>query len=318
MPGDRRSDLEFGSGVGTMSGTPEQPVVFRCHETQLVGIVAAPAQGLQRGVVVIVGGPQYRVGSHRQFTLLCRHMATQGIASIRFDYHGSGDSEGPPALGVGGVSDDIRAAIDALLQAAPHVKEVVLWGLCGAASAAAMYAPEDPRVCGLVMLNPWVRTEQGHAKAQLRHYYLSKLSDRIFWQRILRFDLNFAASLRSFAASVVKASGRKPDPAQTAMPASSAATAAAHSNASDSLPDQVLAGLKRANLPVLVILSGSADLTANEFRQTVSSSPEWRKWLAKPSVQYVDVEGADHTFARAMWRDQVAALTTGWIQSLDA
>jgi alpha/beta superfamily hydrolase len=45
-------------------------------------------------VLVIVGGPQYRAGSHRQFTLLARSLAEQGFAVLRFDYRGMGDSTG--------------------------------------------------------------------------------------------------------------------------------------------------------------------------------------------------------------------------------
>ena len=42
----------------------------------------------------MVGGPQYRVGSHRQFTLMARAFAAAGYPVLRFDYRGIGDSEG--------------------------------------------------------------------------------------------------------------------------------------------------------------------------------------------------------------------------------
>ena len=53
-----------------------------------------PAVPDDTGVLVIVGGPQYRVGSHRQYVQLSRHLAEQGIASMRFDVRGMGDSPG--------------------------------------------------------------------------------------------------------------------------------------------------------------------------------------------------------------------------------
>ena len=49
-----------------------------------------------RGVLIVTGGPQYRAGSHRQFVLLARFLAARGMAVLRFDYRGMGDSEGAP------------------------------------------------------------------------------------------------------------------------------------------------------------------------------------------------------------------------------
>lgn len=284
-----------------MSRYDEHPVVFDCHGTELVGIVATQkSPGLHHiGVVILVGGPQYRVGSHRQFTLLCRQLAEDGIASFRFDYHGLGDSDGPPALGVDGVENDLRAAIDAFTLAVPTISGVVLWGLCGAASASALYAPADVRVKGLVMLNPWVRTEEGLAKAHLRHYYLGRLGDRNFWGRIARGEVAVAAALRAFGTSVVKAGGWG---------------RGGHSE-SGSLPERMLASLLRTGLPTLVVLSGDADLTANEFRQVAGGSTAWRQWMASDSVECHEVEGSDHTFSRTDWCDRVAELTTRWVRA---
>ena len=155
-------------------------------------------------VLIVVGGPQYRSGSHRQFTLLARHLADAGIASLRFDYRGMGDSTGE-VRSFERAGTDIRCAIDRLLATVPGVQEVVIWGLCDAASAALIYAHKDPRVSALVLLNPWVRTEQGIARAHLRHYYLARLFHRSLWQKIGRgeFDVRKAAvlSLSHWAAS---------------------------------------------------------------------------------------------------------------------
>ncbi len=143
-----------------MSIVQRHALAFSCEGERLYGVLDLPARAHKRGVLVVVGGPQYRAGSHRQFTLLARTLADQGIAAMRFDYRGMGDSEGEPRS-FESIDADLRAAIDTFFREAPGLEEVVLWGLCDAASAALLYAATDARVAGLVLLNPWVRTESG-------------------------------------------------------------------------------------------------------------------------------------------------------------
>ncbi|MGB0712180.1 MAG: hydrolase 2, exosortase A system-associated, partial [Gammaproteobacteria bacterium] len=114
----------------------EWPMNFAGASGELVGMLHRGGEDdAPLGVVVVVGGPQYRVGSHRQFVLLARDLAGAGIPVMRFDYNGMGDSEGGSAHfeACGG---DIRAAVDALVEGCPSLGGVVLWGLCDGASAA--------------------------------------------------------------------------------------------------------------------------------------------------------------------------------------
>src|SRR5690606_19047994 len=142
----------------------ERALVFECSGDSLVGIAALPRlPSTMTRVLVVVGGPQYRAGSHRQFVLLSRRLAGRGIPCMRFDYRGIGDSTGEPR-GFEAVDDDVRAAIDEFCAQMPDIEQIVLWGLCDGASAACLYARKDPRVAGLVLLNPWVRTEAGEAR----------------------------------------------------------------------------------------------------------------------------------------------------------
>lgn len=298
-----------------MIAIDERPVVFECQGQELLGIVARPASGPvhRLGVVVVVGGPQYRAGSHRHFTLMCRHLASLGVATLRFDYRGSGDSAGPPLLGVEGAEADIRAAIDALMGAVPGLGGVALWGLCGAASASALYAPDDERVRGLVMLNPWVRTEEGLAKTRLRHYYLERLVDRDFWHRMARGEVAVASSLRALGGNLRSAIGLGARSAAGAEESTQEGQHVHRPGSTGTLPERMLDSLEHSSVPVLVILSGESDLTANEFRGLVGASPAWQRWLAHGRVQRHDVAESNHTFARADWRDKVTALTASWV-----
>jgi len=293
-----------------VSSFAERPIVFACNGLRLVGVVAVPRQPIRRGVVIVVGGPQYRAGSHRQFTLLCRHLAERGIASLRFDYHGLGDSEGPPALGVDGLADDLRCAIDALMNEVPELDGVVLWGLCGAASAAALYVPDDARVAGVVMLNPNAGGEDATAAAQLRFYYLGRLLNTAFWRRLLRGEVRVLASLRDLWQSVCKAFGTRlaAAPSEDAVGDGPPPTRP--------LAERVLQALGRApGVRLLVILSGN-DLTAQAFLQLASSARGWRRLMASPRVTCHHLPEANHTFATAEWRGQVEQWTAHWVKGL--
>lgn len=293
----------------------ERPVQFACGADLLLGILHPSSEPSPRGVLIVVGGPQYRVGSHRQFVLLARALAASGIPVLRFDYRGMGDSEGAPRT-FDAVGDDLRAAIDAFQQELPRLREVVIWGLCDAASAALFYAHTDARVCGLVLLNPWVRTEAGVARAYVKHYYLARLFNRDLWRKVLTGAFDYRASLRSLWENATAAYG-KTRGASVAAPASDGESPEALGATGPSLPDRMAEGLARFRGRVLIILSGR-DLTADEFRDTIRASPRWRRLMKEPRVSTHELAAADHTFSSAMWRSQVDAWTLQWTISAEA
>jgi exosortase A-associated hydrolase 1 len=288
----------------------ERAISFPCKEQSLYGIVSMPRQALPRGVLIVVGGPQYRAGSHRQFVLLARDLAARGIPVMRFDYRGMGDSDGD-ARTFEDVESDIRHAIDEFFVQAPSLREVVIWGLCDAASAALFYAHADPRVGGLVLLNPWVRTDGGMAKAYLKHYYLARLTDRELWAKILRGRFDYAGAAKSLYGVVGRAvSGSKRGTAVAVADASQREKAAAP----EPLPDRMMTGFERFNGKILLIMSGN-DLTAQEFSDLVKGSRKWQKLISSSRVRRHELTDANHTFSRRDWREQVSNWTREWMTS---
>lgn len=274
----------------------EQAVTFNAAGETLAGIWhPATVKHPTRALIVIVGGPQYRVGSHRQFVLLARAVATSGTPVFRFDYRGMGDSSGA-LRDFADVGEDVGAAIDTVQTICPTIKEVILWGLCDAASAAAFYGWRDDRVRGLVLLNPWVRTESGEARTVLRHYYLRRLMSGDFWRKLLTGGISVGRSVGDLRDLQARARG-------------------ADEGAELNLPARMLHGLTRFSGKVLVILSGN-DLVAKEFLDHVADHPDWQAWLAAGAVTRHDLDEADHTFSRRVWRDQVSGWTTGWLRAL--
>jgi exosortase A-associated hydrolase 1 len=276
-----------------------------------LGILHYGAPGADKAVLLVVGGPQYRVGSHRQFVLLARHIAAAGIPVLRFDYRGMGDSDGG-LRSFEDAGEDIRAAVDTLAQALPRVERVVIWGLCDAASAACLYAPDDPRIAGLVLLNPWVRTQAGEAKAYLRHYYLARLRSPEFWSKLFSGGLKIrrsVASLLAFLMATRIGGSIGPNPA-----AITDGTLATPARAVPTLPDRMLRALERFRGRVLLILSGN-DLTAKEFKDLADASADWRNWARRAALDRWEIPDADHTFSSEPWQTQVAVWSTDWLRS---
>jgi exosortase A-associated hydrolase 1 len=275
----------------------ESGLVFPCGGERLVGVLACPAEPAATGVLVIVGGPQYRAGSHRQFVHLSRHLAGHGIACMRFDYRGMGDSTGAMRT-FESVDDDIRAAVDAFLAAVPSVRSVVLWGLCDGASAACFYAPTDPRVAGLILANPWVRTQETQARTYLKHYYLKRVIELSFWRKLLSGEVR----VRDSAASLGAALAASRQQARTSEPPADLRTLP--------LPERMAHSVRVFGGGITVLLSGN-DYTAAEFKEAMGTSKLWQDRLAQRDALIREFAHADHTFSRADWKRQVAEASVG-------
>ena len=285
----------------------EHAFSFACAGEALVGIVSMPdGAAADTGVVVIVGGPQYRAGSHRQFTLLARAVASAGFAVLRFDVRGMGDSTGA-RRDFEAVSNDVAAAIDALQQQLPAVRRVVLWGLCDGASAALLYlhATNDPRVRGLCLANPWVRTEAGLARAHMKHYYLQRLRQPEFWRKVLsgRVASKAAGELwHNLSRSLARDDGHG-----TGRPIASPAAPFQERMA------DAAAGFRGK---LLLLFSGD-DMTAKEFLEHIQQDMRWRSALGRDGTSRCDFAHADHTFSDRDLLGTLLQSTTNWLRGLD-
>lgn len=274
----------------------EQPISFDCAAQRLLGILHSPGNAIgDTGLLLVVGGPQYRVGSHRQFVLLARWLAATGIPVFRFDYRGMGDSSGE-RRDFSDISDDIHAAIATFLEHATGVRQVVLWGLCDAATANAFYAVSDPRVIGQIALNPWVRTDEGEAQAFIKHYYFQRVLSPAFWRKVVARQFDIGRAVRDFVRKLGQSRAAGISSQQDNRP----------------LPPRLRDAQLAYTGPTLLILSGQ-DLTAKEYEMRVAESAEWQRWMTSYRVTLARLAEADHSFSRALWRDQVAALSGDWI-----
>ena len=284
---------------------------FRCADSDLLGMLHTkapqpehPTRVARTGVVVVVGGPQYRCGSHLQFVQLADRLAQDGVPTLRFDARGMGDSEGDVRL-FSELTDDITAAVDALKTACPTLERVVLWALCDGASAALIALDNGLAVDGLILVNPWV--QQGPVNEDRLAYYRARLSSKGFWRGLGRRLWSRLSGASSASLEEQASSGEEAE----------AATAEAPMPQPDfDFVASMRAGLLQHRGRTLLIESGR-DLTADAFRACVRRDRRWRRALARPTSTRLCLEQADHTFSLTEDRERMERACLKWLSDAD-
>lgn len=252
---------------------------------EMIGVLARPAGGGPAkpiGVVVVVGGPQTRVGSHRQFVLMARAMASAGYPCLRFDYTGMGDSAGP-APDFEQVGPDIRRACDALVAELPACERIALWGLCDGATAALLYASSDPRIAAVIAANPWARSAATRSAALVSEHYGSRLHSPEFWKKLLSGRVKVFSAAREALGHAWRA--RRAGNGSTSI-------------LGTSLPERLARTLDAPSMVVRLQISGR-DLTAAEFGIAMKAT----QVLERGPATTLRLDQADHTFSQPeAWR----------------
>lgn len=124
---------------------------------QLAGILTTPAPAPHTACVLINAGLVPKLGPFRLYVELARRLAQGGVATLRFDLGGLGDS-GPGAPGQPlrtRTMLEVRAAVAELRRRYPELRDVVVGGLCSGAEDALRYAESDPDVTGVLLIDPF-------------------------------------------------------------------------------------------------------------------------------------------------------------------
>jgi alpha-beta hydrolase superfamily lysophospholipase len=152
-----------------MTGTP---IWFGPPERPLFGMVHVPEGNIARAAVVLCS-PLGRedLHAHGTYRELAQRLEDQGIAVLRFDYDGTGDSAGAehdPAR-VAAWSSSIQVAVDLMRSIGPSVVAVV--GMRMGATLGAIEASRRP-VDALVLWDP-CRSGRAYLREQRALYVLS-------------------------------------------------------------------------------------------------------------------------------------------------
>lgn len=219
MPSTARSvagiNPPFATGTRT-KGFVEQPLNFG-PSGRLFGVLCRPQPAAAPNLVVVIGnsGAAPHHGHSRFHVMLARRLAAAGIASLRFDFGGIGESlpheaEKPIHVYETDRTSDFAAAFD-VLQAMGY-RRFTVGGMCSGAFHAWQAALADDRVEVLLMLNPAAFSwRKGQPFAQFLNdnhrstqFYVSTMRSRRGWARLLRGELNVYSAIGTLRAHGVR------------------------------------------------------------------------------------------------------------------
>ncbi|MEH3106042.1 MAG: alpha/beta hydrolase [Sphingomonas fennica] len=190
----------------------EMPCCFG-PEARVFGMLCRPAGQAPAGVAALLlhEGSTHHIGNGGAYVALARRLAAAGIASIRIDPTGTGDSRSDGSDRNAHYDlerlSEISDAIDVV--AAAGSPAVVSFGLCSGAYTAYQAALADERVVGVVTINiqkfVWhygddIRVAPGGTMKRTLRSYLRSMRNPGEWKRALAGDADLIGIARVLAA----------------------------------------------------------------------------------------------------------------------
>jgi uncharacterized protein len=138
----------------------ELPIIFRSGGEQVVGMLHLPKGASARrkcpAVVFLHGFTGSRHEAHRLFVVAARRLAGQGMAALRFDFRGSGDSAGDfSEMTISRELEDARSAVR-WIRKRPEIDpaRVALLGMSMGGMVSALLLGEDSKIPAAVLWCP--------------------------------------------------------------------------------------------------------------------------------------------------------------------
>ncbi len=142
--------------MGTTSTAARETACVFGTQCQLTGVLTEPSGDRQDQLCVLflTSGLLHHIGPNRLYVELARSLARQGVAGLRFDLSGAGDSE-PGMLGGEPRQRSLRELAEAMDYLHSHhgLQRFVLFGMGSGADDALASARQDPRVVGAILVD---------------------------------------------------------------------------------------------------------------------------------------------------------------------
>jgi pimeloyl-ACP methyl ester carboxylesterase len=305
---------------------PQSTVVTFANRkgVKLFGILEMPDAPASRDLAVLMLSPgvKMRVGPYGLYRRMADEFLELGLAVLRFDCYGLGDSEGtlPEALlrdvynhiEVGRFVDD---TIDAMnwMEREHGTRRFILSGLCGGAITGLLAGEHDDRVVGLLGIGLTAVLASRAADASrymtqgqvegFRRIYLRRLLSSQAWYRLLTFKADYRLIGRLIT--------YRKRPVQSAT--ATAAPPAANDNANPRFPPAFFSMLSRKR-PMLLIFGGS-DRLQFEFEEKFVSRYRERLAALPPFYKVHVVPAANHVLSASEWQREMLDVSRTWLQS---
>ena len=238
-------------------------------------------QEIKAGLIFVHAAGGNRLGPHRMFVELADRLQCCGIASLRFDMAGCGDSEGEPAGS--NLNPDIGDLLNSILFFASKYKlpKIFLFGISrGARVSLAALAEHCLPVDGAVLLSTPFSGSRAAAKtfSNRAKEYLYKFRNPENLKKFLSGKANFKQIVKTliFALSSQKRYRRNNDGFKTICP--------------------------------LFFIYGSKDPIAAD--SALHYSRICKKFNI--SVKTVEIKNANHSFFHYRWKEQIMEMSEKW------
>jgi alpha-beta hydrolase superfamily lysophospholipase len=267
----------------------------------LVGVLTIPTGAQPSGpphVILLSTGILHRVGSNRLWVTLARALGTAGIASLRFDLSGIGDSErrGNVASIRESVERDIAEAID-YLHATQGADRFVLVGLCSGAYDACHAALGEPRVVGAAMVDmPGPFRTWRHTA----HHLIARVFRLASWRDPVRKALYYSREILRTGLP-----GRARD--------NDGYVVGARSSLTRERLELELNRLLDRGVRLFIAFTSGLEGNYNHWSQFRHVFPAAAR---HPALSFAYFPDADHLFSAATSRAQFLNLLLAWIQQL--
>ena len=267
----------------------EQPVVIPRGDERLL---ADFSPGGAVAVILLPGWGGTRYGPQRILWQAARALAARGLATLRLDFSGRGDSTGNPDATLDGMIADVTAAARWL--AGRGVTRIHLVGLCSGGNVALGAAALIPQVGDVVCwsLLPFMEhkakaARQGTPRGALLRQFVKKLLRAETWKKLLRGEANVRGAVQTLAKD------KEGDTAERERKTS----------ARDILAELAVFHGR------LHLIYGGADPEAAGSRAFFE---DWRRRRNLPGDTRL-IPGAPHNFYTAHWTREVIEQTAAWL-----